>query len=206
MQSTRNTIITSDPTNVTSRFRGSASIDPASLELSGVNTERQDDIIGPSSAPSFAGYFVARFSSPFASYGTANGRDLHQGSTHLDSGDEIASWVTFAPGTTSVSVRVGLSFISVEQARRNLDAEIPDGTTLEQTAYTTRSAWKDKLELVDLGGGKGKWERVFFTGLWCVCPLSSSWSIALRLTLRCSSQARSSVPVRDLGARSLLLW
>lgn len=33
-------------------------------------------------------------------------------------GQELSSWVTFGEGTEEVNVRVGVSFISIEQARR----------------------------------------------------------------------------------------
>lgn len=49
-------------------------------------------------------------------------------------------------------MRVGVSFISIEQARRNLDQEIPDGQNVEETATKTHTAWKDKLDLIKIEG------------------------------------------------------
>lgn len=63
-------------------------------------------------------------------------------------------------------MRVGTSFISVEQARRNLEKEIPDGQVLEQTAYATRSAWKEKLEMIQLEGASEANMTTFYTGFY----------------------------------------
>lgn len=53
-------------------------------------------------------------------------------------------------------MRVCQSFVSVEKARRNVDTDIPDGTTLEQTAKTTRAAcgrhWAEKRDQVQIQG------------------------------------------------------
>ncbi|KAL7416786.1 glycoside hydrolase family 92 protein [Mrakia frigida] len=177
-QSTRKTIITSDPTNITSVLGGTLSISPSSnpQSLSGSNPERQDSILVPTlPASSFSTYYHARFSLPFTSWGTSNGPSLHPNSTSLTSGDEVSGWVAFPPGTKQVEVWVGTSFISEGQAKRNLETEVgAKGRTLEETERETRGAWREKLERIKFGGkgGKdgwergGKWERVFYTGFW----------------------------------------
>lgn len=139
---------------------------------------RQDWILGPSPAPSFAGYFVARFDIPFESVGTASGSVLHPGQTHLAEGTEIAGWATFPKGIREVVVRIGTSFISIDQARRNLDAEIPDGRTLEQTAAACRAAWSEKLDRVRFNGAdaereRGKLKRIFYSPSSCAASLCS---------------------------------
>ena len=124
-----------DPTNVTYPL-GKVTIDPTRREVMGYNKERQDFIIGPNPAPSFAGYFVARFSEPIEHFGVlnnSNGRIFPEG-LHTAEGRQVSGYVRFADDVRKVEVRIGVSFISIEQARANLDTEIPDGTSLEQTA------------------------------------------------------------------------
>ena len=48
--------------------------------------------------------------------------------------------------TMDSDVRIGASFVTVEQAWRNFDKEIPGGTMLEQTDRTTHAARAEKLE------------------------------------------------------------
>lgn len=142
---------------------GDVQIDPARREVSGRNPERQDRILGPSRAARFAGYFVARFDAPFASFGTTRGPALREGARAATNASELAAFVRFANGTRRVGVRVGVSFISVQQARANLDAEIPDGTSLEQTAYRTRKAWAEKLDRLRVEGGNVDRRKTFYT-------------------------------------------
>lgn len=79
-------------------------------------------------------------------------------------GTEVSAWATFAAGTESVTARVGVSFISIEQARRNLDLEIPDAQALEDTSRLTRAEWVAKLDSLRLQGATARNRTVAYTG------------------------------------------
>ncbi|MDR0505039.1 MAG: hypothetical protein LBG70_04445, partial [Bifidobacteriaceae bacterium] len=102
---------------------GHLEIDPVAQEITGYNPERQDKNLGPFSAAGFKGYFVVKFDTPFASYGTALDNTLTENYTSAD-GAILSGFARFATSTTTVRARVGVSLISVEQARANLAAEI----------------------------------------------------------------------------------
>ncbi|KAJ7227934.1 glycoside hydrolase family 92 protein [Mycena rebaudengoi] len=165
LEATRPTVITSTPTNITFPL-GTVAIDPARREITGTNSERQDWIITPISsaanASNFRGYFCARFDTPFTGWGI-----VQNGSTHAQftagKGSVLSGYARFAQGTRVVNVRVGVSFISVEQARRNLDVEIADGVQLEETARKTRSAWAEKLDRLVLEGAHEEEKEVVYT-------------------------------------------
>ncbi|EIM85302.1 uncharacterized protein STEHIDRAFT_60062 [Stereum hirsutum FP-91666 SS1] len=164
LEATRASIIGSaDTSNVTYPF-GTISLNPSSMEITGSNPERQDFIIGPSPAPSFHGYFCARFDVPFSSWGTASNGTRYVNETERN-GTLLSGYVTFPPDTEVVNVRVGVSFISVEQARQNLDIEIPDGTTLEMTARKTRTEWAEKLDRIEVDGATPDDLAVFYTAV-----------------------------------------
>ncbi|KAF7354596.1 Glycoside hydrolase family 92 protein [Mycena sanguinolenta] len=165
LEATRPTVITSTPTNITYPV-GSIAIDPARREITGSNSERQDWIITPTStaanASHFRGYFCARFDLPFAEWGVVQNGSAVTGATAGD-GSLLSGYARFSPGTRTVNVRVGVSFISVDQARRNLDAEIPDDVPLEETARRTRAAWAEKLDRITLEGASEADKEVFYT-------------------------------------------
>ncbi|EJD03735.1 glycoside hydrolase family 92 protein [Fomitiporia mediterranea MF3/22] len=162
IEATRASVLgSSDPNNVTFP-QGAITIDPATREISGRNPERQDFLIGPSPAPSFAGYFVARFDAPFTSWGIAKNGSVSANETDGD-GAMLSGYVRFSNGSSAVNVRMGVSFISVDQARRNLENEIPDGRAFEETAYETRKAWKDKLDLIQVEGATKENLTTFYT-------------------------------------------
>ncbi|KAH9853218.1 glycoside hydrolase family 92 protein [Lenzites betulinus] len=164
VEATRASVMGSaDPTNVTYP-QGSIHIDPARREITGRNPERQDFIIGPNAAPSFAGYFCARFDTPFASFGVAQNGSIKENSQE-GKGALLSGFARFAPNTKRVDVRVGVSFISIEQARKNVDNEIPDGTTLEQTAKNTRAAWAEKLDRIKVEGASEDDNEVLYTAI-----------------------------------------
>jgi len=147
-------------------FVGSVSIDPARREIAGFNPERQDSHLGPPAAAGFRGYFVARFDEPFESVGTALGGVLSDGSLAA-SGEELSAYVRFAAGVGvgSVGVRVGVSLISIDQARANLDREIPDGTTGAEVGAATAAAWAEKLDRVTITGATDADLVTFYTSL-----------------------------------------
>ena len=53
----------------------------------------------------------------------------------------------------------------VEQARRNLENEIPDGTTLEDTATRTRTEWTEKLDRIQVKGATDVQKTIFYTAV-----------------------------------------
>ncbi|KAG1733237.1 glycoside hydrolase family 92 protein [Suillus paluster] len=146
---------------------GSIFINPDTREISGSNPERQDFIIAPVSTPAknWSGYFCARFDQPFASWGVSQNNTLFDGQTS-GNGTLLSGYATFSPEVVEVSVRIGVSFISIEQARKNLDMEIPDGNTLEDTAMMTRSAWAEKLDLIKIRGATKDQMQTFYTAFY----------------------------------------
>lgn len=146
-------------------FTGCVNIDLDAREISGENPERQDSILGPFRAINFRGYFVARFDIPFQGFGTATSSLLHPNDTSRI-GDHLAAYARFPPGTKTVQVRVATSFISVEQARRNLDNEIPDGTPFETVVRKVKAAWAEKLDRVEIKGATHEQLVNFYTGMY----------------------------------------
>jgi len=145
-------------------FIGSVSIDAVRQEVVGFNPERQDSHLGPPAAAGFRGYFVARFDAPFESFGTALGGELSDGSSSA-SGEVLSAYVGFAAGTASVGVRIGVSLISIDQARANLDREIPDGTTADEVEAATAAAWAEKVDRIAITGATDDDRVTFYTSM-----------------------------------------
>ncbi|KAH7923196.1 glycoside hydrolase family 92 protein [Leucogyrophana mollusca] len=165
IEATRASVMGSaDPTNVTYP-EGTIYINPSAREITGSNPERQDFIIAPLSTPAkkWSGYFCARFDQPFSSWGVAQNGTLHDGVSN-GNGTLLSGYVKFGGGHKQVNVRIGVSFISIDQARKNLDMEIPDGTSLEKTAKETRKAWAEKLDRIKLEGATKADKETFYTG------------------------------------------
>lgn len=148
---------------------GHVHIDLEKREISGSNPQRQDYRLGPDRPATFSGYFVSRFSEPFVSYGISFGKNISEG-TLSGSGKNLGAYVRFSSNTSRVEVRTGVSFVSIEQARKNLDIEITDGTPFEDTVERAKTGWLEKLSRVTIGGvnstdGEHDQRTIWYTGL-----------------------------------------
>ena len=173
----RPSVLTSTPTNISFPV-GTVSI-TSPLEVCGSSSERQDSIITPISIAPFAehfkGYFCARFDqdTPKASYGVIqNGTvSFPYPQNIITEGPLLSAFAKFPTPTlksdqTIITLRIGTSFISEDQARSNIDAEIPSFSndkstasieqlhlipgTFENTAYRVRKSWTDILDRIEI--------------------------------------------------------
>ncbi|RYP25141.1 hypothetical protein DL765_000022 [Monosporascus sp. GIB2] len=101
-------------------------------------------------APRWTVYFCGYFDAP-ASYKTflgtnPTGEELaeYSNATFVGS-DEARLGAVFSFDTKEVTSRVGVSFISPEQACQNVDNEIPEGTPLETVVDDAKTAWNDQV-------------------------------------------------------------
>ncbi len=113
-------------------------------------------------------YFYARTDTPTASYGTWSDGNLAPGNkdAHGDADAKTGAWLTFAPRAGRlVRMKIGVSFISVEQARHNLDAEIP-GFDFEAVHAAAVAQWNRALGKVELKGETPQQAQIFYTALY----------------------------------------
>ena len=66
---------------------------------------------------------------------------------------------------TPLIVKVGISAVSVEGARRNLDAEVP-GYDFDAVRAQAEAAWNNKLGKIEVSGGTREQQRIFYTALY----------------------------------------
>ncbi len=144
-------------------FHGFVRVDPGRREIYGFNPERHSFMLGPA-LPHFRGYFVIRFERPFDSYGVWKDNSVTGGEVEM-SGHQVGAYAGFSVSSLEkVRVKVGTSFISVEQARENLDKEIP-GWDMERVISETHKAWQDALSHI-LIEGTGAQKTVFYTAMY----------------------------------------
>ena len=109
-------------------------------------------------------YFFAEFSRPIASWRTWQNGQLSD--TAAQSGNDIGV-ITDTPTKAGeiIEIRVGISYISAEQARHNLEREIPDWN-FEQVKASTRAIWSRTLGAVQTVGGTEQQRTIFYTALY----------------------------------------
>jgi predicted alpha-1,2-mannosidase len=109
-------------------------------------------------------YFSARFEQPFQSVRTWKGSELTDATEA--SAKDCGAILTFDTAKNSaVRVRVGISYVSVENARANLAAEIPDWN-FAAVRQKTDAAWNTELNRIQVEGGDAQRKTIFYTALY----------------------------------------
>ncbi len=75
------------------------------------------------------------------------------------------SAVLIYEGKLALEIRTGISYISVEQAKKNLDTETKD-KSFEQLKEESHSIWKKCIGKIEVEGGTDKERRIFYTSLY----------------------------------------
>lgn len=136
---------------------GMAEINSATHEITGYNPHRMDAHLGPLALPNFKGYFVIQFEQiPIAmkTYGMEN--------SNLQS--SRGAYAEFKPGQT-IQVRVGTSFISIEQARENLKREVA-AWDFQGVQQKLRSQWNMKLSEIEIQGATKENKSLIYTAMY----------------------------------------
>ena len=102
--------------------------------------------------PNFRGYFYIEFSRPYADF-SCNGNDQ----------DKVQGAVTFAE-EGPLTARVGLSLISVEQARANLIREVGD-RSYRSVLRLAREKWASQFDKVRIEASE-EVKTIFYTALY----------------------------------------
>ena len=82
------------------------------------------------------------------------------------SGDDIGVWFDYdTEENESISVKVGISYVSIENARKNMEAEQP-GFDFDKVRTAAREMWNKDLSRVEIEGGSKDERTIFYTGLY----------------------------------------
>ena len=146
------------------QFSGFVHIDQKNQEITGYNPDRMSAELGPP-LPNFKGYFVIQFRKPFKNFGTWEGSTVNSANTE-QTGRRMGAYVTFSTlANEVVEVRIGTSFISIEQARANLQKEIADWN-FERIKAEGRTVWNKALGKIVVDGA-AKEDRInFYTAMY----------------------------------------
>ena len=98
---------------------------------------------------------------------TAGKYKLYTSYTKEMSGDDVGAWFTFdSTVSETIEVSMGVSFVSIENARLNLEKEQPFGTTFDKLRAEARKMWNDDLSRVTVKGGTEEQKGVFYTAMY----------------------------------------
>ncbi|MHB8336271.1 MAG: GH92 family glycosyl hydrolase [Ignavibacteriaceae bacterium] len=140
-------------------------------KIIGYNPDRDNVFSGNHMGPElkkFKGYFVIQFEKSFDSFSTWNDScsvQIYNNKNEM-SGSHIGALVTFSTKKNEViKVKIGSSFISLDQARENLKKEIP-GWDFEQVENHTKQDWNKALSRIEVEGGTPDQQTIFYTAMY----------------------------------------
>jgi len=109
-------------------------------------------------------FFHLSFSTPMKQIDGWRG-DMQFANINGISGDQAGLRVRFESGDNRVFVKAGFSYVSADNARLNLQSELPgwDFATIRAEAY---SEWNQMLQRISIRGGSLMQQRRFYTDLW----------------------------------------
>lgn len=110
-------------------------------------------------------YFVAKFSKPIVNHGIRLDSVLHPGLEDAI-GKDIRAWFRFdLDQGEQVLVKVGISAVDIEGARKNLTAEV-SGFNFNQVRKDARRAWNEELSRILVESANETEMRKFYTAMY----------------------------------------
>lgn len=110
-------------------------------------------------------FFVAQFSKAFSSFGTAVS-DIMDNDNKEASGKNVKAYVKFSTNENEVIiVKVGISAVSIEGARKNLEQEAPD-FDFNKVKEKAENTWEKELSKIIVETKKENLKTIFYTALY----------------------------------------
>jgi predicted alpha-1,2-mannosidase len=112
-------------------------------------------------------YFTARFDKPFSTFGSWSGSTITAGNRDAaTTNGGNGAYVSFPAGTTSATVKIGLSYTGIEGARKNLVAETKDTFDFDATRAVLQARWNTELHKATVAGGTDERSTAYYTSLY----------------------------------------
>ncbi|MCE1199320.1 MAG: GH92 family glycosyl hydrolase [Marinilabiliales bacterium] len=118
-------------------------------------------------------YFVAEFSKPFEYYGTfdATYKTPESGGSIFpykssETGDKIGAFFSFQTNENEqIVVKVAISYVDLDGARKNLKEEMPD-FDFDKVRKAANDTWNQQFSRIEISGATDKQKEIFYTALY----------------------------------------
>jgi predicted alpha-1,2-mannosidase len=108
-------------------------------------------------------YFSAAVEPAPTNWGTFGGGQ-YADSVASREGKDVGAVLSF--DASEVGMRLALSYVSVDGARANLEAELPEATAFDATRAAAATVWRAQLDRVRFTGGNAHTQKVLATALY----------------------------------------
>ncbi|HDR50423.1 MAG TPA: glycoside hydrolase family 92 protein, partial [Mariniphaga anaerophila] len=145
--------------------KGFIKIDAEKGEITGYNPAHRI-YNGHGHPAGFNGYFAAQFDKSIVKAGTYGNNELFDDITEQQNKNDIGAYVTFEIKDGEVlKMKIGTSFTSIENARLNMETEIPHWD-FEKTKIELEKTWNSLLGRINVEGGSDDDYTKFYTAMY----------------------------------------
>ena len=110
-------------------------------------------------------HFLIKLDQPISTYGTFQNNTITEKQIQIK-GKNVGCYIGIAPHLeTPLNLKSAVSYISLEQAKKHLDREIPHWD-FEQLKQKNRNVWNQILSKIKVEGGSEEQKVVFYTALY----------------------------------------
>lgn len=124
---------------------------------------------GNGKSAGFSGYMVVKFDCEISGFTPYSDYQIFSDSTQLTDMPRMGAKVSLTPPANNiVHIKIGTSFTSLENARKNLESEIP-GWDFNEVKSDLESAWENLLGTIRVEGGTPEQNKEFYTAIYHSC-------------------------------------
>lgn len=110
-------------------------------------------------------FFYAKFSKPFQRFGVVTDGEAQTGEKTAQ-GKDIKAFVGYETAKDEeILVKVGISAVSIEGAKKNMETEAPHWD-FDKVRQDAKQAWNEELSKISVEGGTEEQKTVFYTALY----------------------------------------
>ncbi len=114
----------------------------------------------------FSGHFVMKFEKTINDYGIYSGDEINSKQVEINNKQLLGGFISFkVKKGEQVIVKIGTSFVSIDQARKNLETEIPD-YDFQSVVNNLRREWNELLSKIIVEGNSKEDKVKFYTALY----------------------------------------
>ncbi len=155
--------IVANPNN--DKGEGFVQVIPEKNEIIGYNPIRRI-YQGYGKLAGFSGYFVVRLEKPALAYGVYTEDKVKNGELQIINQPNSGAYFSFrVKKGEMVKVKVGTSFVSLDQARKNLEAEIPD-FNFDVVRQKLKNKWNNILSRIEVESNNSEELVKFYTAMY----------------------------------------
>jgi len=110
-------------------------------------------------------YFYAKFSKPFLKHGISE-NDTLKADLKTAEGKNIKAYINFlTEKDEEITVKVGISAVSAEGAKKNFEEEV-NKKSFDEVKTEAETIWEKELSVIDIEGGTDEQKTIFYTSLY----------------------------------------